>query len=341
MQTNSSNTADVLIIGAGLSGLLAAGTLQVAGRQVLVVDKGRGVGGRMATRRIDAGVDRTGVADHGAQFFTVRSPAFRRIVDDWLAQGLVFEWSRGWSDGSIVASGMADGYPRYAVSGGFTAVPRHLARTLPVQTGVQITAVTPAATGWQAIDATGRRYHGRGLILTAPVPQSLALLDAGGVALNRADRAALERIAYAPCICGIFHVNGAVDLPEPGALQRPEAPISWIADNQRKGISPAARVLTVHAGPGLSRALWDEPDAVALAAVREGLRAFLAADAVIITEQLKRWRYALPTVLHPERTLIAQDLPPLACAGDAFGGPRIEGAALSGLAAAETLSTAV
>ncbi len=55
-----------VIIGAGVSGLIAARTLQASGVRVKVLDKGRGVGGRLATRR--SGV---GVFDHGAQFFTV------------------------------------------------------------------------------------------------------------------------------------------------------------------------------------------------------------------------------------------------------------------------------
>ncbi len=38
-------TTDVLIIGAGMAGLIAAAELQRAGRRVL--DKGRGVGGRL------------------------------------------------------------------------------------------------------------------------------------------------------------------------------------------------------------------------------------------------------------------------------------------------------
>ena len=48
--------------------------------------------------------------------------------------------------------------------------------------------------------------------------------------------------------------------------------------------------------------------------------------------QLKRWRYSIPTALHPDPFLKAGDLPPLYFGGDAFGGPRIEGAALSGMA---------
>jgi predicted NAD/FAD-dependent oxidoreductase len=135
----------------------------------------------------------------------------------------------------------------------------------------------------------------------------------------------------------MFLVDGEVKLPEPGALQRPDAPISWIADNQRKGISPDARVITVHAGPDYSRQLWDMPESEALAALRDGLQPFLGSSTTIVEAELKRWRYALPTTLHPERCLVADGLPLLVFAGDAFGEARVEGATLSGLAAAQAL----
>jgi predicted NAD/FAD-dependent oxidoreductase len=71
MMKSQNQFTDVLIIGAGMSGMAAASELSRAGLRVMVVDKGRAVGGRMASRRIGEAV-----FDHGAQFITARSDQF-------------------------------------------------------------------------------------------------------------------------------------------------------------------------------------------------------------------------------------------------------------------------
>ena len=335
MNKDESAPIDGLVVGAGLAGLLAAHALRQRGLRVLVVDKGRSVGGRLATRRLGPGQ-----ADHGAQFFTVRTAEFQAWVDRWQAEGLVFTWATGWSDGSLAPAAF-DGPPRYAVQGGMNALAKHLADGLEVQNDLRLIAVQAAPDGWQAIAETGQRYAARGLLLTPPVPQSLTLLQAGAVPLAATDRAALARIRYAPCLAGLFWVDRPPLLPEPGALQRPGNDIPWMADNRRKGISPDATIITVHAGAEPSRRLYEAADAKALALLSEGLQPWLAPGTRVLEAQLKRWRYALPTVLHDEPALRASGLHPLVFAGDAFGGPRVEGAALSGLAAGQALADAL
>ena len=323
---------DVLIVGAGMAGLMAADVLKRQGLGVTVVDKGRSVGGRLATRRIGPGL-----ADHGAQFFTVRSSEFRALVDGWLADGLIYRWSTGWTDGSL-SPATPDGHPRYAVRGGMNALAKHLARGLDTQVDVRLVRVERDGDGWRCKDQNGQTYISQALVLTPPVPQSLALLDAGGIQLAAEDRAALERVEYAPCVAGLFWLDGQVRLPEPGAVQSPDSAISWMADNQRKGISPEATILTVHAGPALSRQLFQASEREGLATLQAGLKPYLDQKARIVEAQLKRWRYAMPTELYPERCLMARGLPALVFAGDAFGEPRVEGAALSGLFAGQSIA---
>lgn len=323
--------SDILIIGAGMTGLMAA--LQLAGgkQTVTLVDKGHSVGGRLATRRLAAGR-----ADHGAQFFTVRDADFQAYVDAWQQAGLVYEWSRGWSDGSLNPDG-ADGYPRYAVRDGMNGLAKALAAkasaapNVHIVTDVRIAAVRHEGVRWFAEADDGRRFEAGTLVMTAPVPQSLDLLARGGIVLPEICQQELGPLAYAPCLCGMYRVEGEVMLPEPGAVQRPRAEITWLADNRRKGISPDATVITIHAGPEFSRTHYDAADAVVEPHLRAALMPYLGEGATIAEAQVKRWRYALPLVLYPQRYLKALDLPSLYFGGDAFGGPRVEGAALSGM----------
>ncbi|PJF23102.1 MAG: hypothetical protein CUN56_02665 [Phototrophicales bacterium] len=329
---NNNASADVIIVGAGMSGLMAAHVLEDAGYSVLVLDKAKSVGGRMATRRIGHGV-----ADHGAQFFTAREPVFQQYVDRWIDENIVYVWSMGFSDGSLVPEPQ-DGHPRYAVHGGMNKLPKHLAASLKnVQTDTYLVSVTGDEQGWIVQDDNGDLYTSQGLILTSPVPQSLDLMDAGATFLSEPDFIELAKITYAMCLCGLFWIEGRVTLPQPGAVQRRNSNIVWIADNQQKGISPEATLITVQAGEQYSRQMWNAPEYRILNALKTDLMLYVDQDVEFKEAQLKRWRYSRPLVTYHERCMVADYSPPLIFAGDAFGGPRVEGAVLSGLAAGQQM----
>ncbi|MFW5709317.1 MAG: NAD(P)/FAD-dependent oxidoreductase [Chloroflexota bacterium] len=327
---------DVLIIGAGLSGVMAARTLQDAGvKRITLIDKGRSVGGRMATRRIGPGI-----ADHGAQFFTARTDVFKQYVDQWIAEDLVYVWSNGFSDGSLIQPNY-DGNPRYAVHGGMNALMQYLKdnlKNVELRLNVRIVSATGDEQGWVLQDEDGGLYTSKALIMTPPVPQALEILDSGATTLDDDDFNALARITYAECLTGLFWIDGRITLPQPGAVQRRNTNIVWIGDNQQKGISEAATIITVQAGEQYSRQMWRAPDDRILNALRTDLRIFMDETATIRESQLKRWRYSRPLVTHPERYMIAKLPVPLVFAGDAFGGPRVEGAFLSGIAAGKQMA---
>ena len=331
---------DVLIIGAGIAGLTAARELATLGKRALVLDKGRSAGGRLETRRVGEGA-----ADTGAQFFTTRTPEFEAAVAEWVREGLVFEWSRGWSDGSLLM--VREGHPRYAVKGGMSRLAEVLADGVAVELLKVVTTVRRVPGGWQAELANGETTRAPAVLLTPPVPQSLELLDAGGVALPFDEREALERIEYAPCICGLFTLSQPIELPSPGAVQRPHANLHWIADNQRKGLSPNAAVITAQASNAYSRALWSASDEVIISAMKLDLLPFLDDDTTVLNGEIRRWRYAAPMRIFPDPALLTaitldgEGSAALAFAGDAFGEARVEGAYLSGMAAAHKLAALI
>lgn len=315
-------TAPVVVIGAGIAGLVAARELSPT-HDVVVLDKGRGVGGRMATRRTDASS-----FDHGAQFVTTRSEWFVELVADARGAGIVHEWFRG-EVGPHGPSGT--GHPRWCGVGGMSAIAKHLAQGLDARTSVRVVSVTPDGDGW-IVRTEDDVLTASAVVLTAPVPQTLDMLTAGGTVLSASDAAALSRIAYEPCTAVMAVVPRPLsDLPvSPGGDV-----VAWIADNAAKGTSAATGAITLHTTAAYSERTWDQPPDIVAAAVLES--AGIDPGEVDGVAQVHRWRFARPTVLHTADHLLLGDLPPAVVAGDAFGGASVEGAAVSGRAAAIAL----
>ena len=333
----------VLIVGGGLAGLSAALHLaeemeaagdSAAGR-VAVVEAGRSAGGRLATRTIDRAV-----LDHGAQFFTVRSETLQARVDQWLADGAVEEWCRGFAE--------VDGYPRYRAAGGMVELAAHMRRRLEragveLVTGRRVGAVLSDGERWVATynDASREPDEAQALIATPPVPETLELLRNGAVAVPAEHRERLETFAYHRVLALLAVLDRSPGLPAPGAIQQPDDPVfSFVADNQAKGISPVPAV-TFHTGHALSAELWDLSDDEVLARLTEPARAYLG-GAEVTSLQLKRWRHTGPVTPWPEPCLTLAERPgPLVLAGDGFGTSRFEGAYNSGVAAARAVAAAL
>jgi len=315
-----------VVVGAGLSGLMAARTLADHDWNVTVLDKGRGVGGRMATRRITAPDGRVAIFDHGAQFFTVRDPRFESLVDEWVRDGVVREWCRGFAGD--------DGHPRYVANNGMTALTKHLASSLDVRTFTLVFAVKPGSTTrWTVVIDDGSELDADAVVMTCPLPQSYSLTVTTGVELPNE----LLLTDYDRTIGLLAVLDASPAIPAPGGLQNPDAVFSWIGDNVAKGISPIPAV-TFHANPEWSAQHWDDDAETGLTLLTEAAAPYLG-GATIVTSEYKKWRFATPKKLWPEPCHATAD-DTLVFAGDAFAGPKVEGAVLSGLAAGAVVANA-
>ena len=310
----------VVVVGAGIAGLMAAQSLSKSGHVVVVVDKGRSPGGRLATRRID---DAT--LDHGAQFFTARDSVFESHVSEWIASGVVTEWCRGFD----TTTQNNDGYPRYRGVRGMTDIAKHLAQGLDVRCNTLAFSIAPGTTSkWQLKIDDGSVLDADAIIVTCPLPQAYALLVTAGIELPES----MLRTEYDRTICLLAVLNQSSAVANPGGLQNPDETFSFIADNAIKGIS-STTALTLHANPQFSLEHWDASTDDVQRLLLERAKSWIG-DATVVTSQVKKWRLATPLTIWPERYW-ANDM--IVLAGDAFGGPKIEGAALSGLATANYL----
>ena len=181
----------IAVIGAGIAGLAAARRLHDAGMQVVLFEKSRGVGGRMATRRIDAMA-----FDHGAQFFTARGEDFSAYAARWLEAGAIAPWT---SKAHGAPEARAD--VRYVGTPGMTAPARALAAGLIIVTGTTVSRIARSSVDgrWRIHDENGAlgaaAIHAFDMVaLAVPSAQANPLIAASGV-----DLPGVERAVYAPC----------------------------------------------------------------------------------------------------------------------------------------------
>ena len=311
-----------IIIGAGISGLLAGTILKEAGHDVVVLEKGRGVGGRMATRRIGKAV-----CDHGAQFFTVRDPAFKEWVDRWRGAGLVESWYDRDDSGR-----------HYRGVPSMTGIPKYLAKALKVHLQTVVSGVT-FDDGWKVHTVDGGIFESQSLILTAPLPQSLAILEGSGICIPEPQLSRLQSVQYQRCLAVIAELDRPSALVEnSGALKLDGEPIRWITDNDRKGISPNAPSVTIHSTAAFADRYWDVSNDKRIPILLGAARPFIQAE--VVSSDLHRWGFSQPMSSFAEDAFVDREMR-YAIVGDGLAGGRIEGAALSGMLAAAAIRSMI
>jgi predicted NAD/FAD-dependent oxidoreductase len=321
--------ARIGVIGAGVAGLAAARTLTAAGHELTLLDKGRGPGGRTSSRQAPPyGFD------HGAQYFTAREPQFRGQVSSWVEAGVVARWS-----GRIVTLGAGAPRPAGEADERFVGVPRmsalarHLARDLDVRCATRVESLERDGSVWRVRGAQ-RALLGtfERLVVTAPPAQAAALIGAASPLGGQA-----AGIRMRPCWAVLLGMDTPYEVELDGAFCE-DPSLSWVARDSSKPGRPPAEAWVLHATPEWTEAHLDrDPDEV-VASLGQALERLTGVPLPEIAHaDAHRWMYARPEAEIGVDCLVDIDRG-LALAGDAYRGGRVEGAWLSGLAAARQLA---
>ena len=262
----------IAVVGAGLSGLAAAREATARGHEVVVFEKSRGIGGRVASRRVEGTV-----VDHG-------SPAISAPPESSLHDALL---PLAGADTHRVPEGIAD-------TAGAAAPLKALAGGIDIRRAVRLRALRPSSSGYELGDEQGNA-HGTAdaVIVTAPAPQAADLLGESGEPAERVE--ALRSLRYLPAVmvlAGIHGDAGGGPLAVPGGSAL--AAVRVETDKGRApidGVAPVVARLADH----LAAELLDASDEAVLAQALPALAALLGpAGAGPAWAQVKRWRYAVP-----------------------------------------------
>eukprot|EP00605_Chrysophyceae_sp_TOSAG23-4_P001529 GSChrysophyteH1.ASY1.ANO1.1677.1 assembled CDS len=343
-----SSHTDVLVVGAGLSGLSSAVELKASGKNVIVIDKGRGMGGRLAGRRIGEAT-----FDHGAQFISAHHQRIKQLLGDWIDADVAAPWVDGDGQGegegdTGAAGGKTGGLCRGLPT--MTGVAKHMALHLDVRRSHKLNSLAIASDGhsWRASLETGEVITAGAVVMSAPMPQTIDILAAGNVTIAADKKSRMDAISYEPCIAVMVILSKPSNIPAPGLGKKPEAKeLAYVVDNVSKGISKAPCV-TIHASAAYSAENIDEDrQIIGGKIVDAAAQAGYFSKSDVVDYQVHGWRYSKPDVIDNEAFMLLSentDMPPIVLAGDVFDGGatrhegmHLENAVLSGQAAAQAL----
>ena len=289
-----------------MAGLSAANELVKNGHEVVVLDKGRGVGGRMSTRTINEAK-----ADHGAQYFSVKTPKFQELILALQSENIVVEWKIPQRENV-----------RYVGGKGMNTIPQKLAQNLNVVLNEKVILISKN----EVKTESGNSYPFDNLIVTVPIPQIIDLLHQSQIKISNQDQAVFDSIHYEPCIAVMAVLNQPTDILGGGIILENQ-PVAWIADNFQKGIT-SVPTATLHASASYSAKHFEDDFQNVAKDMLSSVNQYVIPDN-IQSFQVHRWKFS-NAVKRYDKPFYQVENQNIFLGGDGFGMGNVEGAFLSG-----------
>ncbi len=331
---------DVAVIGAGLSGIACARALAEAGYRVCILDKSRGVGGRMATRRVEAGEKNLRV-DHGLPYWQPASAALNALTAQLVAEGVLKPWEASAYEirqpGAlrlVLPDAIA---PKYVATAGMSAIAKFLLQDFrPHESWLahhKAISLSYLGSHWQIECEQGQKVSAKRCVIAIPAPQAAELLQNCSIEANASNDdlandlesaiAELKSVTYFPCLSVLAgyhsrynHEMGELD-PN-GWMMSDYAGTStdWIGLDSSKRELAENPVIVIHSKATFAEQYIDSGDLQPAASVLLRANARKLANWIAQPEwfQIHRWRYAQVNQPYGENCLAISNT--LLCGGD-------------------------
>ncbi|MEG4394001.1 FAD-dependent oxidoreductase [Microcoleus sp. BROC3] len=340
---------DVAVIGAGMAGLSCAQRLRQAGYSVAVVEKSRGAGGRVATRRVQGTR-----ADHGARYLEPQGDAVQGLIEVLVDRDILKLWTDSvWE----FRQGKLSAIPSscYVAPAGMNAVGKYLAQGVEIWFGRRVQAISTTDNQMWHLSLevtddnlqTPQELIAKAVVVAIPAPQALIFLNSEmGFKPDFLDK--LRSVEYEPCITvmGGYPAAKQQDLsnlnPQWKSVSFPDnSDLAWVGLDSSKRLAQQQPVFVVHSSANFAERYLEAADLETvgqelLDRTSEYLIPWLKQPEWL---QVHRWRYAFCRNPLPVSCLAAEGTLPLVCAGDLCGEGQIEAALRSGLAAANWVNS--
>ena len=287
-----------LILGAGLTGVALSRKLTELGLSNLIIEKSRGVGGRLASRRIY-----NNVFDHGSQhieLFASGSADFKKFIT---APEDTVLWDQN-KDHSF-----------YSYQSGMTSLLKHHSRGLDITFNTKITEIFRTDNLWNLKDENSKIYTANNLVLTAPLTQSLKILADSKINYPQE----LNKISYAKKIVLLVSLKQT----ETYKFSNPDIKKIYLQNSKRDNPDTT---YTLVMNDQFSNENFELPDADLNEKVRTVLNSDNLVNQNLIELQVKKWRYAYP--LNGLNLPYLQVSNNIYLAGDVFAGTELQESAL-------------
>ncbi|MGB5967022.1 MAG: FAD-dependent oxidoreductase [Spirulinaceae cyanobacterium] len=326
---NNLTLFDVAVVGAGLAGLSCAKELSQLGCRVVVLDKSRGLGGRVATRRIN-----NLPIDHGLPYLQPQGKLSQQLIQRLNEENLIQPWHSQIPDTYIAPQGM-------------TAIAKFMARDLEVWRQSRVEKIEPIeGQVWHLSLDSQKGLTAKAVVMAIPAPQALTLLEPlTPKGLNADLIAKLHQVKFDPCLSVMAGYKATIVLPKQLSKQpfisiEEDSYLAWLGLDSSKRTQSQAAVLVIRSTAEFAQKHLETTN---LAPAAQQL---ISRAGELFTPELKepqwyqihRWRFSIPHNFINELYLATHQPLPLICCGDWCGGNSIESALASGLVAATQIS---